>query len=217
MRADEEVGLIKDEMKSAVSFYLHDWHELIHALTERTTMPCSQYNNGVLSYLQLARLMCEGTLKKLDRSFGEFVDFDEVIPTEKFVSSANIDGLFDSKLSTVIMVPRKQLQLNVAMMSCKAMVMTVTRRVVRVLLATWHYQDEESEESSDEGDYDALGSSGLDDVVQTGDSLFFYHNCTMTPFCLWSAVHKPVQEAVQCSSTELSKVDAVPPSDIWTS
>ena len=46
--------------------------------------------------------------------------------------------------------------------------------------------DQESEERSDEGDRDALGSSGLDDVVYFFLSQLYDDSIN---FCLWSAVN----------------------------
>ena len=50
MHLEEETKLIEDEMRTAVSFYLKDWQELVSVVKERSVMP---YNSGALMALQL--------------------------------------------------------------------------------------------------------------------------------------------------------------------
>ena len=83
-RCDEELLLLKEEMHSTMSFYLQDWQQLLAAVVELESKPCTQHNNGALACLQLARLQCEGTLRGLVSSFSKFVDFG-VVPVERFM------------------------------------------------------------------------------------------------------------------------------------
>lgn len=92
LRGDEEVHVIEEEMKATLSFYLQDWHQLINTIEGLKAKPCTCYNNGALTCLQLARLKCEGTLRGLISSFSRFLDLTvDMLPTERFMLLPNVD------------------------------------------------------------------------------------------------------------------------------
>lgn len=65
IRADEEIHLLKGEMKATFSFFWKDWQQLSNAIDQLKLRPCTQYNNGAVCLIQLARLKCEGLLHDL--------------------------------------------------------------------------------------------------------------------------------------------------------
>lgn len=95
-RCDEEILLLKEEIKSTVLFYLQDWQQLVASIEEMETKPCTQYISGALCLLQLARLQCEGVLQHLSSSFSPFVNSIH-LPVDKFLSHA-IGGNSERKL-----------------------------------------------------------------------------------------------------------------------
>ena len=56
LRADEEVHIIKCEMKSSLSFFLDDWKCLLSAVVEFKSRPCSKFHNGALHQVQQTQL-----------------------------------------------------------------------------------------------------------------------------------------------------------------
>ena len=57
----------------------------MNSMIEWSDLHGSQYNNGALAALQLARLKCEETLHNLVSSFGRFLDY-ESLTMEQFMT-----------------------------------------------------------------------------------------------------------------------------------
>ena len=85
LRAEEEMELIEKEMQATVSFYIKDWQELMHCVKEQSALPYTRYNSGALVALQLSRLRCEETLRKLVISFGPYIDLQNSLPLDQFI------------------------------------------------------------------------------------------------------------------------------------
>lgn len=56
LRADEEIRLIKCEMKSCISFFLNDWKCLVSTALELKSKPNSKFHNGALHQVQQTRM-----------------------------------------------------------------------------------------------------------------------------------------------------------------
>lgn len=67
---------------------MNDWHEIIVAIEDLKSQPCSSYNNGALNLLQLARYKCEGLLYDIVFSYSLYVDRPS-LPTDKFFPSTS--------------------------------------------------------------------------------------------------------------------------------
>ena len=88
LRADEEIELLKTEMKATFSFYIRDWEQMSAVAKQLKGKPHTLYDSGSLCCLQLARLKCEHVLNSMAQTFRKFVDVDTSSRTDEFLSNS---------------------------------------------------------------------------------------------------------------------------------
>ncbi len=84
LRADEDINVLRTEMRATFNFFLDDWKHLSSVVTELKSKPSTKYYNGAINQIQLACLKCESLLLEMKAAFNIFiVDLPE-LPVDSF-------------------------------------------------------------------------------------------------------------------------------------
>ena len=86
-RAEEEIEMVKEDMKRAAKFYCTE-HLLLHSQIDALQIVQTRYRNGCVNLLYHRLLQCECTLLQYSKNFEPYISF--VYPPCSLISSMHI-------------------------------------------------------------------------------------------------------------------------------